>query len=120
MNLLRYVNVMQLKILSCSTACFPQLLGWDLKSLWHTANQQQCYALFRAGSFRAAMESYQSTMDKTDDDMKAGLHAGFIGKYFSNVSPSPSLIINCSSLSSQVRSKHALCFPWRWRVRSEQ
>jgi hypothetical protein len=57
---------------------FVALLGWDLKSLWHTANQQQCYALFRAGSFRAAMESYQSTMDKTDDDMKAGLHAGFI------------------------------------------
>jgi hypothetical protein len=66
---------------------FPQLLGWDLKSLWHTANQQQCYALFRAGCFRAAVESYQFIMDKTDDDMKAGFRAGFTGKYFGNVSP---------------------------------
>jgi hypothetical protein len=56
---------------------FIALFGWDLRTLWHTANQQQCYALFRAGSFGAAIESYQSTMDKTDDDMKAGLHAVF-------------------------------------------
>jgi WD40 repeat protein len=56
---------------------FVALFGWDLKSLWHTANQQQCYALYRAGSFRAAVESYQFIMDKTDDDMKAGFRAGF-------------------------------------------
>jgi tetratricopeptide (TPR) repeat protein len=56
---------------------FVALLGWDLKSLWHTANQQQCYALFRAGCFRAAVESYQFIMDKTDDNMKAGFRAGF-------------------------------------------
>jgi hypothetical protein len=77
---------MQPKILSFSAAYFLQLFGWDLRTLWHTANQQQCYALFRAGSFGAAIESYQSTMDKTDDDMKAGLHAVFAGKHFSNVS----------------------------------
>jgi hypothetical protein len=77
---------MQPKILWCSTAYIPQLFGWDLRTLWHTANQQQCYALFRAGSFGAAVELYQSIMDKTDDDLKAGLHAGFLGKYFSNVS----------------------------------
>jgi tetratricopeptide (TPR) repeat protein len=57
---------------------FIALFGWDLRTLWHTANQQQCYALFRAGSFGAAVELYQSIMDKTDDDLKAGLHAGFL------------------------------------------
>jgi hypothetical protein len=60
---------------------FPQLFGWDLESLWHTANQRQCYALFRAGSFGAAIESYNSMMDKIDEDMKAGLRAWFISKY---------------------------------------
>jgi len=56
---------------------FVVLFGWDLKPLWNTVNQQQCYALFRAGSFGAAIESYQSIMDKTDEDMKAGFRAGF-------------------------------------------
>jgi len=56
---------------------FVVLFGWDLKSLWHTANQQQCYALFRTNSYRAALESYQSMMDKIDEDMKADLHAWF-------------------------------------------
>jgi tetratricopeptide (TPR) repeat protein len=56
---------------------FVVLFGWDLKTLWHTVNQQQCYALFRAGSFGAAIELYQSIMDQTDEDMKAGFRAGF-------------------------------------------
>jgi tetratricopeptide (TPR) repeat protein len=56
---------------------FVVLFGWDLKSLWQTANQQQCHALFRAGSFGAAIEVYQSIMDKIDDDMKASLRAWF-------------------------------------------
>jgi tetratricopeptide (TPR) repeat protein len=58
---------------------FVALFGWDLKPLWHTANQQQCYALFRAGSFGAAIESYQSMMDKIDEDTKASLRAWFTG-----------------------------------------
>jgi len=103
--------MMQPKILSCSTVCFPQLFGWDLKTLWHTVNQQQCYALFRAGSFGAAIELYQSIMDQTDEDMKAGFRAGFAGKHLSDVSPSRSTMINYTSLSSQVRSKCALHFP---------
>jgi hypothetical protein len=78
--------MMPLKILSCSTACFPQLFGWDLKSLWQTANQQHCYALFRAGSFGAAIESYNSIMDKIDEDMKADFRTWFICKYFA-ISP---------------------------------
>ncbi|KAG2360099.1 hypothetical protein BDR07DRAFT_1378223 [Suillus spraguei] len=56
---------------------FVALFGWDLKSLWQTANQQQCCAFFRAGSFGAALESYQSIMDKTDEDVKADLRAWF-------------------------------------------
>ncbi|KAG2351133.1 hypothetical protein BDR07DRAFT_1446605 [Suillus spraguei] len=56
---------------------FIALFGWDLKSLWLTANQQQCYALFRAGSSGAAIESYQSVMDKADEDVKADLRAWF-------------------------------------------
>ncbi|KAG2356947.1 hypothetical protein BDR07DRAFT_410937 [Suillus spraguei] len=56
---------------------FVVLFGWDLKSLWYTANQKQCYALFRAGSYGAAFESYQSMMDKIDEDMKTGLRSWF-------------------------------------------
>ncbi|KAG2357267.1 hypothetical protein BDR07DRAFT_1490874 [Suillus spraguei] len=56
---------------------FVILFGWDLKSLWQSANQQQCRALFLAGRIRAAVESYQFTMDKSDDDTKAHLRAWF-------------------------------------------
>ncbi|KAG2130189.1 uncharacterized protein EDB93DRAFT_1108477 [Suillus bovinus] len=54
---------------------FVVLFGWDLKSLWQTAHQQQCCAFFRAGSFGTAIESYQSIMDKIDEDLKADLRA---------------------------------------------
>ncbi|KAG1784769.1 uncharacterized protein HD556DRAFT_1314791 [Suillus plorans] len=56
---------------------FVVLFGWDLKYLWQTANQQQCCAFFRAGSFVTAIESYQSIMDKVDEDRKADLRAWF-------------------------------------------
>jgi len=56
---------------------FVVLFGWDLKYLWQTANQQQCCAFVRAGSFVTAIESYQSIMDKVDEDMKADLRAWF-------------------------------------------
>ncbi|KAG2066426.1 WD40 repeat-like protein [Suillus decipiens] len=56
---------------------FVALFGWDLKSLWQTANQQQCYALFRAGKFGAAIESYQSIMDKVDEDVMVDLRVWF-------------------------------------------
>jgi WD40 repeat protein/tetratricopeptide (TPR) repeat protein len=56
---------------------FVMLFGWDLKSLWQSANQQQCHALFRVGRIGAAVESYQSTMDKSDEDTKARLSAWF-------------------------------------------
>ncbi|KAG1787157.1 WD40-repeat-containing domain protein [Suillus plorans] len=56
---------------------FVVLFGWDLKSLWQNANQQQCHALFKAGRIGAAVESYRSTMDKSDEHTKAGLSAWF-------------------------------------------
>ncbi|KAG2055117.1 WD40 repeat-like protein [Suillus hirtellus] len=56
---------------------FIVLFGWDLESLWQTANQQQCCAFFRAGSFGTAIESYRCIMDKVDEDMKADLRAWF-------------------------------------------
>lgn len=56
---------------------FVMLFGWDLKSLWQTANKQQCHALFRAGRIGAAIETYQSTMDKSDEDTKVHLSAWF-------------------------------------------
>ncbi|KAG2749923.1 hypothetical protein P692DRAFT_201464203 [Suillus brevipes Sb2] len=56
---------------------FVVLFGWDLKSLWQRANQQQCRALFQSGSFGAAIEAYQSIMDNIDENMKADLHTWF-------------------------------------------
>lgn len=70
---------------------FLQLFGWDLESLWQNANQQQCQALFRAGRIGAAVESYQSTMDKSDEETKARLSAWFTGK--SSVTPSNLIIL---------------------------
>ncbi|KAG2127933.1 uncharacterized protein EDB93DRAFT_1109118 [Suillus bovinus] len=60
---------------------FVMLFGWDLKSLWQNANQKQCRALLRAGRIAAAIESYQSTMDKSGEDMKARLGAWFTGSF---------------------------------------
>ncbi|KAG1724813.1 uncharacterized protein EDB91DRAFT_1169880 [Suillus paluster] len=56
---------------------FVMLFGWDLKSLWQIANQQHWHALFRAGRIGAAIESYQSIMDKSDDNMKTSLSVWF-------------------------------------------
>lgn len=56
---------------------FVMLFGWDLQSLWLLTNQYQCHALFRVGRIGAAVESYQSTMDKSDDDTKARLSDWF-------------------------------------------
>jgi hypothetical protein len=84
-----------------------QLFGWDLETLWLNANQQQCHALFRVGRIGAAVESCQSTMDKSDEDTKARLSEWFTGK--SSAMP-PNLILKRTSLSSPVRTKCALCF----------
>lgn len=56
---------------------FILLFGWKLESLWQTAIQKQCRALIMAGRIGAAVESYQSLMDKSDEATKASLRAWF-------------------------------------------
>ncbi|KAG2345354.1 hypothetical protein BDR05DRAFT_133832 [Suillus weaverae] len=50
---------------------FVVLFGWDLESLWRTANQKRCDTLLRAGRLREAHESYQYMMDMSDEVTKA-------------------------------------------------
>ncbi|KAG2033399.1 WD40-repeat-containing domain protein [Suillus americanus] len=50
---------------------FVVLFGWDLKSLWQTANQQRCHALVRAGKVGATLEAYRYMMDMSDEPTKA-------------------------------------------------
>ncbi|KAG0698212.1 WD40-repeat-containing domain protein [Suillus ampliporus] len=59
---------------------FTVLFGWDLKSLWQTANKQRCVALFRAGQVGAALESYRYMMDMSDEPTKAIFFSFFTGK----------------------------------------
>ncbi|KIK49125.1 hypothetical protein CY34DRAFT_797510 [Suillus luteus UH-Slu-Lm8-n1] len=47
------------------------LFGWDLKSLWLTAHQKQCYALLWAGKIQDAVKSYQYIMVSSDENTKA-------------------------------------------------
>lgn len=42
---------------------FVVLFGWDLASLWMTANQKRCHALLQAGRLWEAIELYQHMMD---------------------------------------------------------
>jgi tetratricopeptide (TPR) repeat protein len=58
---------------------FIVLFGWNLKSLWQTAMQKHCRALITAGRIGAAVESYQSLMNKSDETTKASLRAWFSG-----------------------------------------
>jgi hypothetical protein len=66
-----YVNVVQPNRLAHLTMCFVQLFGWDLKSLWKTANQKRCHAFLRAGRITEALESYRYMMDMSDEATKA-------------------------------------------------
>jgi hypothetical protein len=42
--------------------CSVQLFGWDLKSLWQTANQKRCHALLQAGRLAEAQAAYRYMM----------------------------------------------------------
>ncbi|KAG2361233.1 hypothetical protein BDR07DRAFT_1610267 [Suillus spraguei] len=46
---------------------FVVLFGWDLKSLWQTAHQNWCHALFRAGRLPEAIKAHRYMMDKADE-----------------------------------------------------
>jgi hypothetical protein len=50
---------------------FMQLFGWDLKSLWQTANQNRCHALLQACRLKEALEAHQYMMDNSDESTKA-------------------------------------------------
>lgn len=60
-----------------------QLFGWDLKSLWQTANQQRCHALVRSGKVGAAFEAYRYMMEVSDEPTKAIFRAWVPGKFSS-------------------------------------
>lgn len=53
---------------------FVVLFGWDLESLWQTANENLCHALLRAGRLPEALESYRYMMDMSDETTKANCH----------------------------------------------
>ncbi|KAG1792993.1 uncharacterized protein HD556DRAFT_1444087 [Suillus plorans] len=46
------------------------LFGWDLESLWLTANQKRCNALVRADRLQDAVKSYQYMTDNIDETTK--------------------------------------------------
>ncbi|KAG2153794.1 uncharacterized protein EDB93DRAFT_1134838, partial [Suillus bovinus] len=56
---------------------FIELFGWDLKSLWETANKQLCHTLLMAGKHGEAFELFYSMMDKCDESTKDSLRAWF-------------------------------------------
>jgi len=51
--------------------CAAQLFGWDLGSLWQTANQRRCDAFLRADRVVEAVESHQYMMRMIDDAEKS-------------------------------------------------
>lgn len=46
------------------------LFGWDLESLWQTANENLCHALLHARRLPEALESYRYMMDMSDETTK--------------------------------------------------
>ncbi|KAG2160223.1 uncharacterized protein EDB93DRAFT_47699 [Suillus bovinus] len=50
---------------------FVVLFGWDLKSLWETANKKRCFALLKASRVEEALEAHRYMMDKGDESTKA-------------------------------------------------
>ncbi|OAX32503.1 hypothetical protein K503DRAFT_843217 [Rhizopogon vinicolor AM-OR11-026] len=57
-----------------------ELFGWDLKSLWETANKKQCHALLRAGRLTEAHEAYRYMMDMSHKATTASYRDWSIGK----------------------------------------
>jgi hypothetical protein len=58
-------------ILRMLSMCFVQLFGFDLKSLWQTANQKRCHALLRAGRLAEVFDAYRYMTDMSDETTKA-------------------------------------------------
>lgn len=66
-----------LATLAPPSACkaFTVLFGWELESLWQTANEKLCFALLKATTLGIAFESYRYAMDASDEATRAGLRA---------------------------------------------
>lgn len=75
---------------------FLQLFGWELESLWQTANEKLCLALLKAGRLGEAFESYRYGMGASDEATKAGLRAWIFSKSSSNTTHAA--ILSCLSL----------------------
>lgn len=56
---------------------FAVFFGWDLKSLWQSANRQLCIALLRVGKYGEGLELYLSMMEASDEATKASTRAWF-------------------------------------------
>ncbi|KAG2147810.1 uncharacterized protein EDB93DRAFT_1250323 [Suillus bovinus] len=83
------------------------LFGWDLKSLWLTAHQKRCHALFRARKLQDALKSYQCMMDNIDDRTKASCLEWSKGK--SGVRNVAQAIILTRIYSAFMEECRALC-----------
>lgn len=95
-----YVDMMQLHIFFMSKCTFLQLFGWELESLWQTANEKLCFALLKAGRLGEAFESYKYGMDASDEATRSGLRAWIFSKSFSNATYAT--VLNYPSLSHLV------------------
>ncbi|KAG2345397.1 hypothetical protein BDR05DRAFT_998531 [Suillus weaverae] len=60
---------------------FVVLFGWDLKSLWETANKKRCLALLQANRLGEALEAHRYMMDKCDESTKANCLDWSTGKF---------------------------------------
>lgn len=56
---------------------FTMLFGWDLKSLWQSANRHLCTVLLRTGKYAEGLELYLSMMEVSDEATKASTRAWF-------------------------------------------
>ncbi|KAG2047946.1 WD40 repeat-like protein [Suillus hirtellus] len=54
---------------------FSCLFGWELESLWQTANEKLCFSLLKAGRPGEAFESYKYGMGASDEATRSGLRA---------------------------------------------
>jgi hypothetical protein len=70
----------QPKIFFLLNFVFLQIFGWDLKSLWQTANSQLCISLIRAGKYAEGFELYLSMMEASNETTKASTRAWFAGE----------------------------------------
>jgi hypothetical protein len=75
-----YVDICNQKCFSGPIVCSVQLFGWDLKSLWQTANQKRCHALLRTGRLEETHKAYRCLVDTSDEAMMTNCRDWYNGK----------------------------------------